>query len=134
MIHRVIAVGKWVIDVLIAEEDYDIEGVLSCMYEIDASYHWMRRANEIMKSGGMNKAFTYSNADRRRAVVVIGPTTSGKEFQDSVVHELLHLAVHIVSAEGLDVESEDPAYLAGDGARELADIICEMGCPNCNPD
>lgn len=25
-------------------------------------------------------------------------------------------------------------YLAGDGARELADIICEMGCPNCNPD
>ena len=133
MIRRVLSIGRWHIDVLIADDDYDIDDVLSRMYDIDASYHWMQRAYEIMKSGEMNKAFTYSNADRRRAIVVIGPTTSGREFQDSIVHELLHLSVHIVSAEGMDVESEDPAYLAGDSARDLADIICEMGCPNCNP-
>ena len=133
MIHRVLKIGSWVVDVLIAEEDYDVEGVLSCMYDIDASYHWMMRANEIMESGEMNKAFTYSNLERKRSVVVIGPTSSGKEFQDSIVHELLHLAVHIISMEDYDVEGEAPAYLAGDGARALADVICEMGCPNCNP-
>ncbi|MBR1905847.1 MAG: hypothetical protein IJ819_05255 [Clostridiales bacterium] len=134
MIHNVLKVGDWVVDVLIAEEDYDMEGVLSCMYEIDASYHWMMRAYEIMKSGEMNKAFTYSNADRKRALIVIGPASSGKEFQDSIVHEIHHLAVHILSAEGFDLEGEEPAYVAGDSIRELAEVVCEMGCPRCNPE
>lgn len=29
---------------------------------------------------------------------------------------------------GVDLESETPAYIAGDSARELSDIICSLGC------
>ena len=134
MIHKVLRISDWVVDVLIADDRYDIDGVVSCMYEIDASIKWIYRAYEIMRSGELNQAFTYSNPDRKRAVVIIGPASSGKEFQDSIAHEIHHLAVHIASAEGINLEGESPAYLAGDSVRELAGIICEMGCPHCNPE
>lgn len=67
----------------------------------------------------------------RVAIVAIGPTTSGSEFVDTLVHELHHLAVAIAGSLGIDLTEETPAYLAGDSARELADIICKMGCDHC---
>lgn len=32
---------------------------------------------------------------------------------------------------GIDLESETPAYIAGDSARELADVVCNFGCRHC---
>lgn len=43
-----------------------------------------------------------------------------------------NLAVAIASDLGIDLESETPAYVAGDAARELADVICQLGCRNCH--
>lgn len=72
-----------------------------------------------------------SNPMNHEAAIVIGPTTSGAEFVDTLVHEVHHLAVAIASSLGIDIESETPAYISGDSARELADVICRMGCGNC---
>lgn len=33
---------------------------------------------------------------------------------------------------GIDLESESPAYIAGDSARALADVVCELGCRHCH--
>lgn len=30
-----------------------------------------------------------------------------------------------------DFESETPAYLAGDSAKALAEVVCELGCEHC---
>ena len=32
----------------------------------------------------------------------------------------------------IDLESESPAYIAGDSARALADVVCELGCRHCH--
>lgn len=64
--------------------------------------------------------------------MAIGPTTSGAEFQDTLVHEVHHLAVAIAAELGIDLESESPAYIAGDSARALADVVCELGCRHCH--
>jgi len=32
---------------------------------------------------------------------------------------------------GVDLEGETPAHIAGDSARELADVICRLGCARC---
>ena len=131
MIHRTIAIGSWVVDFLFAKLDYDDEGVLACLYELDADYEIMRSANRIMESDKLNCGFTFTNPDRKRALVVIGPTSSGKEFVNTMVHEIHHLAVAIADSIGVDLESETPAYLAGDAAFALAKTICEFGCPHC---
>ena len=67
----------------------------------------------------------------RKALVVIGPTSSGKEFVDTLTHEIHHVAVAIAKSLGVDLEGETPAYLSGDSARELAGIVCELGCDQC---
>lgn len=65
--------------------------------------------------------------------VVIGPTTSAAQFQNTLVHEIHHLAVAVADSLGVDLEGETPAYLAGDSAMSLADIICRLGC-DCRRD
>lgn len=91
----------------------------------------MDEAEELMSEGGYNTGFTYANPGIHRAVVVVGPTTSGAEYIDTLVHEIHHLAVAIASELGIDLESETPAYLAGDSARALAEVVCELGCEHC---
>lgn len=131
MIHRVLNIGRWVVDFLFAIEDYDEEGVLSCLYDIDAPEYVMLRAYRIMESGRFNRGFTFNNPDLKRSVVVVGPTTSGKQFQNSFTHELRHLADGIAKYIGVDLDSETPAYITGDTAMELADVVCRMGCDEC---
>ena len=131
MVHRVLAIGEWVVDFLFAKLDYDAEGVLACMYEINASPEILKKADKIMEEDKLNCGFTFSNPKMKRAVVVIGPTSSGDEFIDTLTHEIHHLAVAIADSIGVDLESETPAYLAGDAAFALAKTICEFGCPHC---
>ena len=91
----------------------------------------MDEAEELMSDGGYNTGFTYANPDIHRAVVVVGPTSSGAEFTNTLTHEIHHLAVAIASELGIDLESETPAYLAGDSAMALAEVVCELGCEHC---
>jgi len=128
MIHRVLGIGRWSIDFLFATKRYDIEGVLACLYDAYAPDDVMDEAEELMLSCEYNCGFTYTNQLRRKAVVLIGPTTSGEEFIDSFVHEVRHLADAIADSLGVPLDSELPAYVSGDAARALAEIVCELGC------
>ena len=134
MERQVIKIGRWVVDCLFAEDRYDVDGVLACIYDAGATYPILRKAKDMMTSGQMNTGFTFNNPDNYRAVLVIGPSESGEEFIDTLVHEVHHLAVAIASGLGVDLESETPAYLAGDSARALARLICKYGCSACNDD
>lgn len=132
MIHRVLNIGRWVVDFLFATTEYDEEGVLACLYDIDAPIDVMRRAYKIMESNKRNRGFTYNNPNLMRSVVVVGPTTSGKQFQNTFTHELRHLADGIANHLGISLDSETPAYITGDAAMELADVVCTLGCEQCN--
>lgn len=132
MVHRVLSIGSWVADFLFARLSYDEEGVLACLYEIGADDYVIKQASKIMDSERLNCGFTFANPDLKRAVVVVGPTSSGKQFINTCVHEIHHLAVAIADSLGYDLEGESPAYLAGDSALALAETICEFGCPNCS--
>lgn len=103
--------------------------VLSYLYEIDAPIPIMLRANRIMESGRKNRGFTFVNPHIKKAVVVVGPTTSSKQFLNTFTHESRHLADAIAKSMGYELNSEEPAYLTGDTTMALAETICELGCP-----
>ena len=134
MIHRVLQIEDWVVDFLFARKNYDVEGVLSCLYDIDAPLDVMRRAYRIMNSGKYNRGFTYANPNLHRAVVITGPTTSGKQFQNSFSHEIDHLSDFISSSLDLETDEEATAYLVGYTTMYLSDILCELGCATCHPE
>ena len=128
---RTILIGRWVVDFLFAVDKYDEEGVLSCLYEIGAPEGVVARASRIMESGRYNRGFTFNNPSLLRSVVVVGPSTSGKQFVNTFTHELRHLADGIADHLGIELDSEWPAYLTGDAAMELAEVVGALGCENC---
>ena len=128
MIHRVLGIGRWVVDFLFATKKYDIDGVIACLYAAHAPDSVVGQAEDLMLSCDHNCGFTYANQRRRRAVVLVGPTTSGDEFQNTFVHEIRHLADAIAKSLGVPLDSERPAYISGDTAKALAELVCELGC------
>ncbi len=131
MIRRSLKIGRWRVEFLFVKNKYDVEQISTILYSAGASEMVLEQAEDLMWMCERNSGFTFTNERLRRAVVVIGPTTSGAEFQDTLVHELHHLAVAIAASLGIDLESETPAYVAGDAARDLADVICYLGCSHC---
>lgn len=128
MVHRVLKIGRWIVDFLFAERKYDIDGIVACLRHAEAPRRIIDQAVDLMEEGSPNTGFTYTNARVFRAIVCIGPTTSGGEFQNTLVHEIHHLAVAIARELGVDLEGETPAYLAGDTMRAFADVVCKLGC------
>lgn len=53
------------------------------------------------------------------------------EFLDSFTHELRHLADDIATFLGINLRGEEVAYLTGDTTRDLAEVVCRLGCPDC---
>lgn len=131
MIERIVNIGRWVAEFYFAEDGYDVDVLLDRMYDFGATASTMRQAMELMESGALNTGFTFSNPYERVAIVAIGPTTDGEEFINTLTHEIHHLAVAIAASLGIDLESETPAYVAGDSAMALAETICELGCSHC---
>lgn len=140
MIRRVLKIGRWVVDFLFATRGYDTDVVLAYLYDAGAPSYIIRDAEDLMLDCEYNCGFTYSkvldyrfvNPRNHRAVVLIGPTSSGAEFADTLAHEIHHLAVAISKEMGYDLDGEGPAYLSGDTLREFIDVICELGCGHCN--
>lgn len=116
---------------MFADDGYDMEDILTCLYDMEAPYSVMMRVYRIMKKSALNHGFTYPNKDTMEILCVVGPTSSGKEFLNTLVHELRHVVNVIAESLGYDLESEKPAYMSGDLALELAESICSLGCEHC---
>lgn len=132
MIQRNLEIGRWRVEFYFAPDGYDIDAVLDRMFNFGAGAGTMRRALELMESGNMNQGFTFCNPYEMVAIVMIGPTTDGKQFQNTFVHELRHLINGIASSLGIDLQGEPASYMTGDTAVELADIVCRLGCKHCH--
>ena len=131
MKHRALQIGRWVIDFFFAIDSFDEEVVFSALYDAHASYSMMHMVDKLMRSGKKNAGFTFTNAKIKRGIVLIGPTTNSKEFLNTLVHEIHHVAVAIAAELGVDLEGEVPAYISGDSTLALADLVCRLGCPHC---
>ena len=132
MFQRNLKIGRWHIEFYFCPDGYDIDYILERMYAFGANATKLRRALASMESGELNRGFTFTNGLDYRAIVVIGPTSSGAEFQNTLTHEAMHLAIAIADGLGIDLRSETPAYIIGDSVRELAGVVCALGCEDCN--
>lgn len=133
MIHRIIYIGRWRCDFFFATKGMDdISSVMECLEDMGASERRLYECWRKMKIGGPDGGFTYSRSDRMRTCISIGPTTSGAEFLDSFTHELRHVADDIATYTGIDLRGEEVAYITGDTTRELAEVVCRLGCSHCH--
>lgn len=131
MIRRDLTLGRWRVEFYFAPDGYDVDELLDRLYDLGAGAGVLREAMSLMESGRPNTGFTFPNTYEYEAMVVVGPSTSGSEFANTISHELYHLAVAIASELGVDLEGEAPAYLLGDTLQSLISIVCDLGCSHC---
>ena len=131
MMHRYLSIGRWDVDFYFATEGYKAEILLPVLDEFGIDGSFLARVEEIIDANLPDTGFICIDRKMKEAIIVIGPTTSGAEFIDTMVHEIHHLAVAIADSLGVDLQGETPAYLSGDSARELAEVLCKLGCSHC---
>lgn len=132
MLTRNIEIRRWRVVFLFSFDSSDMERILDALLWADAPDSIISQVSENVYDGRLNEGFTYSEPSLRRTVFATGMAENGPEVLDSVVHEIFHIVQHIAKEDGIDIYSEDAAYLAGDISREISDIVCELSCPHCS--
>lgn len=132
MIYRDLYIGRWHALFVFAPDGYDDNAILDILYDLDASDYILVKAEKKMREGRPNEGFTFANSRMKEALVVIGPSTSGAEFVNTLSHEIYHLSVAVAKSLGLDLEGEQTAYIEGDAMGDFIELVCQFGCDKCN--
>lgn len=122
---------NWTIYAYYATTRYAVDEIMDSLWEIGVDAITARQAFENLSSGELNSGLCYSNILTRKSVLVIALTTSASEFLNSLAHETTHACVHIASAFGIDLRSEDFAYLVGDVCAEAYGSAGKLLCDSC---
>ncbi len=109
----------WNVVVWLSVDRFDAGLVLEDLLDIGISGSNLESARRNLWSRSLNNGITFTDVAGRRAVMVIGRTTSPAQFSNTLTHEIGHLALFISRAMGVDPYSEDVCYLAGGIAERL---------------
>ena len=132
MIIRDIYIEKyrWHVHCYFAVDKYYTEEILDVLETLGCSDAVYNRVADKMERNEKNAGFTYSNKIARETLMVIGRASSTAEYVNSISHELRHLCDDIASVVGIHDSGEEVAYLTGDIASQIADVIEVLVC-NC---
>lgn len=78
-----------------------------------------------------NEGYIFTNIHADRSLIIIGPTTSAEDFQDTFDHEKGHLAMHIAIAKDIDPFSEEFQYLNGIIGKQMFKAGKMFLCEHC---
>lgn len=124
-------IRRWTILFYFSFDSYDKERILDALVWAKAPDSVISQVLENISAGRLNEGFCYSNSVLRRTVLGTGVAESGPEMLNSMVHEVIHICQHIALEDGMNPYDEPFAYLGGDIAREISDIVCLLSCPHC---
>lgn len=126
--HLYISKYHWHLHCYFAVDKYYTEEILSVLETLGCSYSIYDRVAVKMRQNEPNGGFTYSNKDERETLMVVGLATSKAEYVNSITHELRHLCDDIASVVEIPSSGEEIAYLTGNIASKIADIIGVLLC------
>jgi len=87
------------------------EDVIEELEYIECGEESLKRAYKNLTTCGYNNGLTFSNHLAHKSVIVIGRTSSAKEFEKTWSHESGHLADHICLTYNINPHGEEIQYL-----------------------
>lgn len=121
----------WLVRVYYAVRGYNFDEIEESLVKLKATDEEIEQALEDFYDKQENIGYIYSNLTDRKTVMVIGPTSSAAEFQNTFDHEKGHLAMHICIADGIDPFSEEYQYLTGSIGEQMFKVGKLFLCDNC---
>jgi len=121
----------WTIRVYYAVDEYYIINILIDLIDLECDEDVFFKVKSLMETHKKNVGFTYTNADKRKSLILIGITTDASEFQNTYDHEKGHLAMHISNALGINPFSEEYQYLTGEIGKQMFKEAQKLLCDDC---
>lgn len=113
------------VDVMWADE------ILTDLIHIGCRGDKLKSAEKSLWSGLPNSGITYSNLDKRETIMVIGFTSNGEEYWNSLDHEKNHLLQDIALACNIDPYGEEISYISGEFIRDVYSSAKHLLCDCC---
>lgn len=121
----------WYVKVYYAEDGYPYDEIRRDLFSLGDDMEDIDSFIGHLKEGCKNQGSTHSNIYLQKSVIIIGPTTSAEEFQNTFDHEKGHLAMHICIANEIDPFSEEFQYLVGDIGHQMFKAAKDFLCDEC---
>lgn len=121
----------WHVRVYYAVDRYYADEIIDDLISLGCKGNNLTAAKHHLWRGDLNTGLTYADTDHKEAVMVIGLTTSGEQFYNSMIHETLHLLSYIAKAEDLNPYGEKICYLAGELAQKTYKKAKRLMCDCC---
>ena len=118
----------WVIHVLYNVTCSRTSDIIALLRRVGCPESKIREAYGNVGSCKLDVGLTYSNYRSRESVMVIGRTSSYREFANSLFHECRHLTDHMSLALDMEIGGEPIAYLSGDIGALMSDEIRMFIC------
>lgn len=131
MIYRRVKINDWTIRFLFSFDKADRNRVIDSLFWSGAPDSIIESVEDNIEAERLNEGFCYSNSLLRRTVLGTGIASSGPEVLNTMTHEIIHICQHMALRDKIDPYGEEFAYLGGDIAREVSDIVCRLSCPIC---
>lgn len=116
--------GYWNVTVLYDVCPEDLPAVARLMRSIGASQGMIDEATGNLR--GWNAGYTLTAMGWRESIVCIGRATSIREFLNTVTHEIDHVQAHIAEYYGVELGTEQAAYLQGYIGGRVLDFIIKQ--------
>ena len=93
MSHIVVKFDRWIIDIVLSVGKFDMDGVISCLYEMSAPFYTMYKARLFMNEHPAQSSFVYLNQRSKRALVLL----DGDVVSEKFLHKLSRSISGIIS-------------------------------------
>lgn len=124
----------WDIIVFYEVECKDTNVILHELKSIGCHGDQLFRARQNLESCERNIGITFANMSTKEMVVVMTKSTSPKQFLNTMIHELHHMAEFICRADNIPLVGEEISYISGDLSMMMFDKARHMMCPHCRKD
>lgn len=88
-------------------------------------------AKKLLWKGAVNSGLTFSNLRDKETLMVIGLTTCGAEYWNSLEHEMRHLLQDVEKRCEIDHYGEEIAYVSGEFIRDVYHAARHLLCDCC---
>lgn len=122
---------KWHIRIYHAVDALYADEIIDDLISIGCRGETLREAKDHLWRGFVNTGLTYSNIQNHETVMVIGITSSGEEYWNSLDHEKNHLLAHIAQSYNLDPYGETISYISGEFIRDVYAEAKTLLCDCC---
>ena len=117
--------GYWNVTVLYNVWPQDLPATARLFRRAGASTSMIDEATDNLS--GWNAGYTLTAMGWRESIVCIGRATSLREFLNTVIHEVDHVQAHVAEYYGVELGTEQAAYLQGYiGGRLLEFVIKQI--------